>query len=74
MKDEITQDQVDKFHRLAKEEWVKMRAEFKGSDVLFAMSSEALQFLGWYEQTKEDLSEKGFKVPVLDEKIQVTLS
>tara|TARA_R110002049_G_scaffold101556_10_gene246503 strand:- start:9533 stop:9748 length:216 start_codon:yes stop_codon:yes gene_type:complete len=70
----ITQEEVDEVHPIALAEWNRMKGEFDGSDVLFTMSHEAIQFLAEYEQVKEFLAENGFDIPPLVEGIQVTLS
>ena len=50
-----------------------MRDEFTGSDVLFTMSRDALDFLGQYEIMREQILEEGFELPPIDDKIKVTI-
>lgn len=68
---QITQKEVDEFHPIALTEWNRIKSEFDGSDVLFTMSHEAIQFLAEYEQVKEFLAELGFSIQPLVEGIQV---
>ena len=71
---EPTQAQVDKAYTQIKSKWNQMRKEFKGSDCLFVMSREAIDFLGQFEIMREQVLEQGFKLQPLDDKIKVTLS
>ena len=70
----ITQSEVDKIHPTCLVEWNRMKCEFDGSDVLFTMSHEAIQFLAEYEQVREYVAEHGFDIPPLVEGIQVNLN
>lgn len=72
--EKITQVEVDKVHPIALAEWERMKSEFDGSDVMFTMSKDAIQFLAEYEQVKDYLAEEGFTMPKLVETISVTLS
>ena len=71
---ETTQKQVDEAYIQVKNKWNQMKKEFTGSDCLFVMSREAIDFLGEYEIIKEQVIDMGLDMPVLDDKIQVTLS
>jgi len=72
--DDLTQENVNKAFKLTKEKWDSMRAEFTGSDVLFIMSRDAMDFLGQYEIIREKVIGEGFNLPPLDDKVKVTLS
>lgn len=71
--EKITQEEVDKVHTIALAEWERMKSEFDGSDVMFAISKNAVQFLAEYEQVKDYLAEEGFTIPKLVVEIDVTL-
>ena len=69
----VTQEQVDEAYNAIKKKWQTMRDEFTGSDVLFTMSRDALDFLGQYEIMREQILEEGFELPPIDDKIKVTI-
>ena len=71
---EPTQAQVDEAYNAVKSKWNQMRKEFTGSDCLFIMSREAIDFLGQFEMMREQILEQGFELKPLDDKIKVTLS
>jgi|TARA_B110000211_G_scaffold172706_1_gene195026 hypothetical protein len=75
MSNVITQEQIDEGVKQAKEQWTLMLNESGMSATNFiASNSEATNFLGEYEMFRASLVSHGWKVPVLVEGINVTLS
>lgn len=72
MQDEVTQEQIDVAYQETLKEWTRMREAFDGSDVLFTMSKDAIQFLAQFEMIREQVLDLGFSIPKLDDKISVS--
>ena len=71
---EITQDQIDVAYQETLKEWTRMKEDFDGSYVLFAISHDAIQFLAQFEMIRRQVIGLGFSMPRLDEKISVSLT
>ncbi len=76
MKEEdLTQEYVDTLHPLALEGWDRLLKESGKSELMFKISHEGMQFMGYYQMMKEHVESEGFTMPELfGDGTKITLS
>jgi hypothetical protein len=72
---ELTQEYVDTLHQLALDDWDRLLKESGKSELMFKVSHDGMQFMGYYQMMKEHVESEGFTVPELfGDGTKITLS
>ena len=70
-----TQEEVDKIHPLALEDWARLLKASGKSELMFKISHEGMQFMAQYQVMKEHVEGEGFTMPELfGDGTKITLS
>lgn len=70
-----TQEEVNKIHPLALDDWDRLLKGSGKSELMFKISHEGMQFMAQYQMMKEHVESEGFTMPELfGDGTKITLS
>jgi len=67
-----TQEEVDKIHPLALEDWAKLLEKSGKTELMFKVSRDGMGFMAMYQMMKETAEGEGFTMPELFEGTKIT--